>query len=170
MKRGVIAIQMLAWAVRAVFLVAVMVTLLFFIDAHINANITIFGAEAETLATRMLTSTHIMQHDIALQRTTLGVVDTVACAKLTNDVFDQMLSYAAEPKHIAGSLKVTDGKKTVCTVTFNKKFYDIIDVQSQAGGTFWKNTDERIIKLPVVLAQAGTKTSGFVEIRILGEA
>lgn len=170
MKRGVISIQMLSWALRAVFLVSVLVVLLFFIDAHINAKITIFNAEASTLVTRVLYHPNIMVHDVALQRVMPGVVDVAACTTFTDDAFDQSIYYGSARKHIAGKFVVSDGKQQLCRASFNKKHFDFLEVQRQVGGLFGAGIDEQVVKIPVILLQNGKRTNGFMEITILKEA
>ncbi len=170
MRRGVISIQMLSWVLRAVFLVSVLVVLLFFIDAHINAKITIFNAEASTLVTRVLYHPQIMLHDVALQRVIPGVVDVTGCKTLLDDAFDQSIYYGSARKHIAGKFIVTDGKNEICGASFNKKHFDFLDVQRQVGGLFGAGIDVHEVKIPVILFQDGKRTNGFMAITILKEA
>jgi len=169
MKQAVISIQMLAWALRALFLVGVLVTLLFFIDAHLKAKITIFDAEASTLITRILYHPSIMLYDLPMQRLTSGVIDVDSCEKLSDEAFDKSIHYGKAKKHIAGKFSVTDGTRVVCEATFNKKLYGFLFVQTQAGGVFRLGVDKKYEKLPVILKQDNTLKSGFIEINILKE-
>jgi len=166
MKRGAVALQIPLLIIRLLFIIAVLATLLAFINAHINAKITIFDAEADTLAARILSHPDIMLEDTSLQRLMPGVVDVVKCKKLTNDAFDRTISYQDAKSHIAGTFTVTGKNGVVCGAAFNKNRFDILDVQHQAGGAFGSGVKAKHVVMPVVLSDNGARSAGTMDIII----
>ena len=168
MSRGVISLQMFPWMLRAIFIIGVLITLILFINAHLNAVITIFTSESSTITTRILHHPGIMVTDTLLQTTNAGIVDAAACVKFTNNDLEKAITY--DTPSFAGMFTVKDGSRTVCSATFNKKRYDILRVQLDAGGPFRKAVYEKNATLPILIQEGTTQTAGTIEIIILREA
>lgn len=170
MKRAVISLQMLPWALRVIFVVAVLITLILFINAHANAKITIFNAEASSLTTRLLYHEGIMQHDATLQRLEQGTVDAQKCKTLTDAQLDKSVSYGANARHIAGAFSVVVGARPVCGAVFSRDYYEFLDVQRRAGGVFGTGVSVKTVRVPVRVSDGTAVLPGTMEITILGES
>ena len=109
-KRGIFAVHMLAWIMRILFLVVVMLAVVSLVRIYIITSVDSFDAESTLLIERLLYSPELITYtDHTIDRSYPMIIDL---ERFTSDDIEQQLmeamDYGDKNQHIAAEIKLKD--------------------------------------------------------------
>ena len=163
MKKAALSFEMVYWIPRMLFVVAVVITIVMLLYAHLSVTLTTQPVRAQLFAYQAIYTEHgISAKDDFIQRAYPGIIDK---DRFTQDVLEKSL-YLGDNQMQAAKFSLLDiDEKVIATAIYNPTWYErwlpLTGFSGSGGALQYKKV------FPVLIRDQGALQPGFLAIDVV---